>query len=346
VGGKPAHTVVDEWAGQAVIGGQRTGPERASATVGFLSAPVEEPADAVTDDPADRDDLDAIGEIGDMRGTALLAGGSAFGGNGSHDGGASLDDHGAFDDVGSLDRVMILETGGSFDDAMIINGTLAPPGSVLGGGNLGRRGELLDQPPRPTGVTEVITASSLLPDVACPPGAFTAQAHEAAAAWDASDIVTEIYADYYNQLVRLALLLVHDVHTAEEVVQDAFEAMHKAWRRLRDSEKALSYLRQSVVNRSRSVLRHRKVVDMHPPKPAPDEPSAEHAVLALLERSAVVSALRALPGRQREAIVLRYYADLSEADIARAMGISRGAVKSHTARAMAALKSILEQETP
>lgn len=165
-------------------------------------------------------------------------------------------------------------------------------------------------------------------------------------AWDASDLVTEIYAGHYSQLVRLALLLVHDLQTAEEVVQDAFEAMHLACRRLRDSEKALSYLRQTVVNRSRSVLRHRKVVDMHPLKPAPDEPSAEQAALALIERSAVASALRLLPERQREAIVLRYYADLSEADIAQAMGISRGAVKSHMARAMAALKSILEQETP
>ncbi|WP_246116005.1 SigE family RNA polymerase sigma factor [Trebonia kvetii] len=177
------------------------------------------------------------------------------------------------------------------------------------------------------------------------PEAFTAQARSASAVWDAAEVVTEIYNGHYNQLVRLAVLLVHDVQTAEEVVQDAFEAMHLAWRRLRDSEKALSYLRQTVVNRSRSVLRHRKVVDMHAPKPAPDEPSAEHAAMALLERSAVAEALRSLPLRQREAIVLRYYADFSEADIAAAMGISRGAVKSHTARAMAALKSILERET-
>jgi RNA polymerase sigma-70 factor (sigma-E family) len=166
-----------------------------------------------------------------------------------------------------------------------------------------------------------------------------------ARAWDASDVVTEIYMAHYNRLVRLAVMLVHDVQTAEEVVQDAFEAMHLAWRRLRDTEKALSYLRQAIVNRSRSVLRHRKVVEMHPPKPAPDEQSAEHAALTLIERSAVTSALRTLPVRQREAVVLRYYGDFSEADIARAMGISRGAVKSHTARAMAALKSILEQET-
>ena len=123
-------------------------------------------------------------------------------------------------------------------------------------------------------------------------------------AWDASDAVTEIYTVNYNQLVRLAVMLVHDVQTAEEVVQDAFEAMHLAWRRLRDPEKALSYLRQAIVNRSRSVLRHRKVVEMHPPKPAPDEQSAEHAALVLIERSAVTSALRALPERQREAVVL------------------------------------------
>jgi RNA polymerase sigma-70 factor (sigma-E family) len=210
------------------------------------------------------------------------------------------------------------------------------------GGNLSAAGEPSDAGTRRTDVTETLAANALLPEVVLAPDAFTAQAR---AAWDAADVVTEIYTGHYNQLVRLAVLLVHDVQTAEEVVQDAFEAMHLAWRRLRDSEKALSYLRQTVVNRSRSVLRHRKVVDMHAPKPAPDEPSAEHAALTLLERSAVAAALRSLPLRQREAIVLRYYADFSEADIAAAMGISRGAVKSHTARAMAALKSILEQET-
>jgi RNA polymerase sigma-70 factor (sigma-E family) len=176
------------------------------------------------------------------------------------------------------------------------------------------------------------------------PEAFTSQARPASAAWDDSEILTEIYTGHYNELVRLALLLVHDAPTAEEVVQDAFEVMHGARHRLRDTEKALSYLRQAVVNRSRSVLRHRKVVDMHLPKTAPDEQSAEQAALALIESSALTSALRSLPVRQREAIVLRYYWDLTEDDIAHAMGISRDAVKRHTARAMAALKSILEHE--
>ena len=93
------------------------------------------------------------------------------------------------------------------------------------------------------------------------------------------------------------------------------------------------------------MLRHRVVVDRNAPKPPPDMPSAEHGAIALLERSAVVSALRMLPPRQREALVLRYYGDLSEAQIASVMGISRGAVKSHTARAMSALRGVLERET-
>jgi RNA polymerase sigma-70 factor (sigma-E family) len=193
---------------------------------------------------------------------------------------------------------------------------------------------------RPTKVTETLAVSAFMS------GAVRAEAPPAEhAVWDADRVITDIYHSEYKSLVRLAVLLVHDVHTAEEVVQDAFVAMHTAWRRLRDSDKALSYLRQAVVNRARSVLRHRNVVDKNAPKPAPDEPSAEHGAMALIERTAVIAALRTLPDRQREAIVLRYYADLSEADIAATMGISRGAVKSHTARGMSALRAILEQET-
>src|SRR5207237_1091077 len=96
-----------------------------------------------------------------------------------------------------------------------------------------------------------------------------------------------------------------DVATAEEVVQDSFIAMHAAWRRLRDTEKALSYLRQSVVNRSRSVLRHRVVVDKNAPKPAPDMPSAEQGAISLLERSAVIAWLRYLAPGQAAARVRR-----------------------------------------
>lgn len=191
-------------------------------------------------------------------------------------------------------------------------------------------GEPSDVVPRPIDVTETLTAGIGL--TAAP------------AALEADRAVTDLYAAHYKSLVRLAALLVRDVGTAEEVVQDSFVAMHGGWHRLRDSEKALSYLRQSVVNRSRSVLRHRVVVDRNTPKPPPDMPSAEHGAIALFERSAVIAALRKLPARQREALVLRFYADMSEAQIADAMCISRGAVKSHTARAMQALRSVLERD--
>src|SRR6202041_2095017 len=192
---------------------------------------------------------------------------------------------------------------------------------------------------RPTNVTDTLMAA----------GARMPRALGAPAAtrmgWSADRAVTELYSLHYRALVRLAALLVRDTPTAEEVVQDAFVAMHGGWQRLRDAEKALAYLRQAVVNRSRSVLRHRTVVDKNLQKAPPDMPSAEHGALVLLERSAVAAALRDLLDRQREAIVLRYYADLSEADIAAAMKISRGAVKSRTARGMTGLRAALERES-
>ncbi len=184
---------------------------------------------------------------------------------------------------------------------------------------------------RPTDVTETLVAENVIGSIAAVP--------------DSDEAVCTLYTTNYQSLVRLSAILVRDAGTAEEVVQDAFVAMHGAWGRLRDTDKALSYLRQSVVNRSRSVLRHRAVVDKYAPKPAPDAPSAEQGAITQLERSAVVAALRTLPTRQREALVLRYYADLSEAQIASTMGISRGAVKSHTARGMSALRTVLEQES-
>jgi RNA polymerase sigma-70 factor (sigma-E family) len=198
-------------------------------------------------------------------------------------------------------------------------------------------GEPADGDARPTNVTETLVATG-----AIMPGAFLAPS-SARLGWSADRAVTELYSLHYRALVRLAALLVRDTGTAEEVVQDAFVAMHDGWQRLRDAENALAYLRQAVVNRSKSVLRHRTVVDKNLQKAVPDMPSAEHGALVLLERSAVVAALHGLPDRQREAIVLRYYADLNEAEIAATMGISRGAVKSHTARGMIALRSALEQ---
>jgi len=174
-------------------------------------------------------------------------------------------------------------------------------------------------------------------------GASPADANSAT--WDADDAVTQLYAAHYRSLVRLAALLLRDIGAAEEVTQDAFVAMHGAWRRLRDRDdldKALAYLRRSVVNGARSALRHRKVVERHAPRPAPDGASAEHGALLAVEHAEVMAALRRLPERQREVLVLRYYLDLSEAGIADALGISRGAVKSHASRGIATLRTSLE----
>jgi RNA polymerase sigma-70 factor (sigma-E family) len=157
----------------------------------------------------------------------------------------------------------------------------------------------------------------------------------------ADEAVTVLYQTHHATLVRTAALLVGDVATAEDVVQDSFVAMHRAWWRLRDTSSALPYLRRVVINKSRSVLRHRVVADRHPPMPAAELPSAEDSALAVVERSAVLAALDALPDRQREVVVLRYYADLSEAQIAAALGISRGAVKSHSSRAKDCLRAVL-----
>jgi len=175
-------------------------------------------------------------------------------------------------------------------------------------------------------------------------GPGSAPAEPAQGAADADLAIAAMYDSEYRSLVRMSAMLLGDVGSAEEVVQDSFIAVHAAWRGLRDLDKGVHYLRRAVMNRSRSVLRHRAVVDKHMPAPEPDTPSAEQAAIARLQRSAVVTALRSLPARQREALVLRFYLDLSEEQVAAAMQISQGAVKSHTARGKAALRSLLEPE--
>ena len=165
--------------------------------------------------------------------------------------------------------------------------------------------------------------------------------------WSADDAVEQLYAAHWRQLVRLSVLLVRDVGAAEEIVQDAFVAAHARWGKLRDPDKALAYLRQAVVNRSRSTLRHRGVVARHAARTRPPVdplPAADAPALDRARRELVLDALRALPPRQREVLALRYYLDLSEADIADALGISRGAVKSHASRGAAALRALLNGE--
>src|SRR4051795_6608458 len=110
-------------------------------------------------------------------------------------------------------------------------------------------------------------------------GSFVDAAGRVDSRRDADEALVALYSAHYRSLVRIAALLLHDTPAAEDVVQDAFVAMHASWRRLRDPDKALAYLRQAVVNRARSRLRHLKVVDKHAPAPFPDAPSAEVGAL-------------------------------------------------------------------
>ncbi|MDQ6615823.1 MAG: SigE family RNA polymerase sigma factor [Actinomycetota bacterium] len=152
----------------------------------------------------------------------------------------------------------------------------------------------------------------------------------------------DLYQAHRWSLVRLASLLLHDTVDAEEVVQDAFVQTYLAWNRLRDPDKRLSYIRSAVLNGARSRLRHRKVVGRLDPGQARVGPSPEAAMEAGDDRRRVMAALRSLPDRQRECLVLRYYLDLSEADIAMTLGISAGSVKTHSHRGLAALAARLE----
>jgi RNA polymerase sigma-70 factor (sigma-E family) len=170
-------------------------------------------------------------------------------------------------------------------------------------------------------------------------------AADSATGWTADEAVARLFAAHYRSLVRLATLLLADRGRAEEIASDAYVELHRRWRRLDDTDKALAYLRATVVNRSRSALRHRRVVEQHAATSRLDETvaSAEAGALARIGHAAILAEVATLPTRQREALVLRYYAELSEAEIAEAMGCSRGAVKSHTARGLAALRARMER---
>ena len=157
--------------------------------------------------------------------------------------------------------------------------------------------------------------------------------------------VRDLYRQHRWDLVRLASLLVHERADAEEVVQDAFVKTLVAWDGMRDRRKALPYLRSAVLNGCRSRLRHQKVVDRAPTDNTSAAPATpEQAAVATDEQRRVLDALRSLPARQRECLVLRYYLDLSEAEIADTLDISAGSVKTHAHRGLAALADRLEED--
>ncbi|WP_319711912.1 SigE family RNA polymerase sigma factor [Streptomyces sp. ME03-5684b] len=140
----------------------------------------------------------------------------------------------------------------------------------------------------------------------------------------------------HAQLVRLAVLLGAD-QDAEDVVAEAFCVLHSRWYGLRAPQAAAAYLRSVVCNLVRMRIRRLQVSRRHADVPPDPVASAESTAMLHEDRRQVVDALEGLPTRQREALVLRYWLDLREREIADAMGISTGAVKSHISRGMHAL---------
>ncbi|MEU4202873.1 sigma-70 family RNA polymerase sigma factor [Streptomyces sp. NPDC045470] len=160
---------------------------------------------------------------------------------------------------------------------------------------------------------------------------------------DESPTVTDLYHAHRLSMVRLAVLLVDDRATAEDVVQDAFAALYKRHgERLDEVDNALAYLRTAVVNAARSVLRRRRTARDYTPPHETDAPSAEERVVLDEEHREVLAALGRLTARRREVLVLRYWGELTEAQIAATLGISRGAVKSIASRALDSLEKMLE----
>ena len=171
--------------------------------------------------------------------------------------------------------------------------------------------------------------------------------------------VTALYAEHALGLVRLAVVITRDRAAAEDIVQDAFFGLYRRWDQLPEMAAPLAYLRVSVLNGCRTALRRRSRLRLWPGAGTddgldeiaglgiPDRPaeSAEARVLLTEEQRRVAAALRKLPPRQREAVVLRYYLDLSEEETAQVMGVARGTVKSATHRALAAVGRILEEQS-
>ena len=160
---------------------------------------------------------------------------------------------------------------------------------------------------------------------------------------DAPPSIEDLYREHYRSLVRLAAMLIDDVPTCEEVVQDAFVAVHRRGLGQVPADRIPAYLRSAVLNGARSQLRKREVRRRLRPVPdPPSDPSPEQGAELSQQRRDVLEAVRALPDRQRDVVVLRYWMDLGEAEIAETLGIAPGTVKTHARRGLESLATRLE----
>jgi RNA polymerase sigma-70 factor (sigma-E family) len=159
---------------------------------------------------------------------------------------------------------------------------------------------------------------------------------------DRTSAVTALFEEHYASLVRMARLLVDDRETAEDVVMDAFTSLYRRWTAVRDPGEAHRYVRSCVLNGARSQLRRRRLRRRHESGSPLQEAARDGQEMNEADRSTVTQLLATLPCRQRQVLVLRYFVDLTEAQIAYELGVSPGSVKTHASRGLAALARALE----
>jgi RNA polymerase sigma-70 factor (sigma-E family) len=157
---------------------------------------------------------------------------------------------------------------------------------------------------------------------------------------DAETVYRELFHGHFAAMTRLARMLGAD--DPEDIAQEAFVRLHGRRGGLRDPNAAIGYLRTTVVNLTRSRHRHLSVVRRLAPAAPPDVASAEHDAVRRESHRELLEAVGRLSTRHREALVLRYWLDLGEAEMADVMGVSRGTVKSHVSRGLDALAALLE----
>jgi RNA polymerase sigma-70 factor (sigma-E family) len=157
---------------------------------------------------------------------------------------------------------------------------------------------------------------------------------------DRYTVVSDLFQMHHRRLVGLASLLVDDRRNAEDLVQEAFAALYRRWHHLRDPEAAVAFLNKAVVNGGRDHLRRKRRAGAAVLQLVPRSEllaSAEHSAVERAEHDRLWAAVTGLPMRQRQVLVLRYYLDQSETEIAELLGVSRGSVKKHASRGIAAL---------
>ena len=158
-------------------------------------------------------------------------------------------------------------------------------------------------------------------------------------------VLTDLHHRHFLPLVRLARTLVDHQASAEEVVQEAFEGIIRRWNGLRDGQALEAYLRRSVINGCHDRLRRRAIRRSLSPREAGTALSAEDTAVLTDQQQRLLDSVRRLPARQRDVLLLRYFAEWSETEIADALHVSKGTVKSSAHKGLAALRLTLTEGT-